>query len=93
MSIAARFAQTIDMSRGNAQGALMRLFTWHPPVRAVRQSARSDAAEDALNEPFDELRTNGNLFIPFAVSLSNHGRRQAIQSIPTTISKKRDLHA
>jgi hypothetical protein len=36
--------------------------------------------KEALIKSFDELRTNGNLLIPFVVSLSNHGRNQLNQS-------------
>jgi len=34
----------------------------------------------SLNKPFDELRTNGKLLIPFMVSLSNHERNQLNQN-------------
>ncbi len=38
--------------------------------------------KEALNKSFDKLRTNGNLLIPFVVSLSNHERNQLVQRFP-----------
>ncbi len=35
------------------------------------------------NKSFDKLRTNGNLLIPFVVSLSNHERNQLVQRFPS----------
>ena len=46
---------------------------WHDP-RPAGQRLR-----EALNKSFDKLRTNGNLLIPFVVSLSNHERNQLVQ--------------
>ncbi len=39
-------------------------------------------SKEALNKSFDKLRTNGNLLIPFVVSLSNHERNQLVQRFP-----------
>ncbi len=36
---------------------------------------------EALNKSFDKLTTDGNLLIPFVVSLSNHERNQLVQRI------------
>jgi hypothetical protein len=36
--------------------------------------------KEALIKSFDRLRTNGNVWIPFVVSLSNHDRNPLVQS-------------
>ena len=41
-----------------------------------------NGTKEALNKSFDKLRTNGNLLIPFVVSLSNHERNQLVQRFP-----------
>ncbi len=50
-------------------------------LRSISASRR-ESSKDALNKSFDKLRMNGNLLIPFVVSLSNHERNRIIQSIP-----------
>ncbi|ESS71754.1 BNR repeat-containing protein [Methyloglobulus morosus KoM1] len=40
----------------------------------------STVIKDSLNKPFNKLRTNGKVLIPFVVSLSNHERNQLVQS-------------
>ena len=45
----------------------------------IRASPIFPMVKEALNKSFDKLRTNGNLLIPFVVSLSNHERNQFVQ--------------
>ena len=41
--------------------------------------------KEPLIKSFDRLRTNGNLLIPFVVSLSNHERNQLNQRFPKLV--------
>lgn len=40
------------------------------------------AAKETLSKSFDRLRTNGELLIPFVVSLSSHERNQLVRRFP-----------
>ncbi len=48
-------------------------------------SLSKGVSREALNKSFDKLRTNGNLLIPFVVSLSNHERNQLVQRFPKDV--------
>jgi len=55
------------------------------PIHAKQPSGKQmfkavSIVKETLNKSFDRLRTNGNLLIPFVLSLSNHGRNQLNQS-------------
>jgi hypothetical protein len=48
-------------------------------------------ARETLIKSFDKLRMNGNLLIPFVVSLSNHERNQINQRVPSVVSRASPL--
>ncbi len=68
-----------------ARGSLSELDTQH------QIAIRLGYVKEALNKSFDKLRTNGNLLIPFVVSLSNHERNQLVQRILKTGTEQADI--
>ena len=58
------------------------------PYRLLVTHSKSHRARETLIKSFDKLRMNGNLLIPFVVSLSNHERNQINQRFPSLLTAK-----